>query len=85
MDGDEPGSEVAMYLSDQGLRALQEERLNQLLAQSEQRRMLRQARDAAPRGKRNSGFWKAVLYAALGSLPYGHGKPSYERSSGTEQ
>ena len=85
MAGDEATSEVAMYISHQALQSMHEERVSTLLARSEQRRLLRQARDAAAGGTRRGRSWKSLLGAALGALLYGRGKPSYEPSSGVEQ
>ena len=74
-----------MFYSHQGLLAIQEERVNNLLARSEQKRMVKQARDAAAGGKRHGRSWKSLLGAALGALPYGRVKPTCEPSSGAGQ
>jgi len=70
-----------MYISHQGLHALQEERVTRLLARAERQRMLKQARDAAARGQRRRRSWRALL----GAFPYGRNKPSYEPSPSGEQ
>lgn len=71
-----------MFYSHQGLLAIEEERVNSLLARSERRRMLKEARDTVARGNRHGRSWKALLGAALVALPNKRVEPACEPSSG---
>jgi hypothetical protein len=73
-----------MYVSYQGLQEMHQERVNTLLARSEHRRMVREARESEVRHAIRNPIWKALLLRARDVPMRIHRKSVYEPSSSGE-